>query len=158
MPDAAPRPYPFVAFNFSVEIHRAGEGKPLVEAAFAECDGLEMTMDVKTIREGGAADRAIRVNGAVSYANLTLKRGMTANFDLWTWFRDSVADPRLRADAEVVLLGPDGSSERARFQLSRCVPIKLKAPALNATGSAIAVEELQIAYETMTFVPGKAAA
>jgi phage tail-like protein len=157
MPDSNPRPYPFLAFNFSVEIHRAGEGKPLAEAAFSDCDGLEMTMDVKTIKEGGASDRAIRLNGPVGYANLTLKRGMTDNFDLWTWFEDSVADPRLRADAEVVLLGPDGS-ERARFQLSRCVPIKMKAPTLSSTGTAVALEELQIAYEHLKFVPGKAAA
>jgi phage tail-like protein len=158
MPESTPRPYPFLGFNFAVEIHRAGEGKPLVEAAFADCDGLEMTMEIKTIKEGGAPGRAIRVNGPVSYSNLTLKRGMTANFDLWTWFNDSVADPRLRADAEVVLFGPDGTSERARFLLSRCVPIKMKAPALSATGTAIAIEELQMAYETLKFVPGKASA
>jgi phage tail-like protein len=157
MPDNPPRPYPFLAFNFAVEIHRAGEGKPLAEGAFSDCDGLEMTMDVKTIKEGGAPDRAIRLNGPVGYSNLTLKRGMTDNFDLWTWFEDSVADPRLRADAEVVLLGPDGS-ERARFQLSRCVPIKMKAPTLSSTGTAVAIEELQIAYERLKFVPGKAAA
>ncbi len=157
MPEQQPRPYPFMAFNFAVEIHRDGASGPLVEAAFADCDGLEMTMDVKTIREGGAPGRAIRVNGNVAYANLTLKRGMTGDFGLWTWFQDSVADPRLRADAEVVLLGPD-QSERARFLLSRCVPIKMKAPTLSAAGAAIAVEELQMAYETMKFVPGKAAA
>ncbi len=157
MPDAASRPYPFVAFNFSVEILRAGESKPLAEAAFSDCDGLEMTMDIKTIKEGGANGRNIRVNGPVTYANVTLKRGMTDNFDLWTWFQDSVADPRLRADADVVLLGPDGS-ERARFKLTRCVPVKMKAPALAAVGTAIAVEELQIAYETMSFQPGSGAA
>lgn len=157
MPDAKPRPFPFMAFNFSVEIHRDGSGKPLAEASFAECDGLEMTMDVKTIREGGAPDRAIRVSGPVGFSNLTLKRGMTDNFDLWTWFKDSIGDPRLRADAEVVILGADGSSERARFQLSRCLPVKLKAPALAASGNAIAIEEFQMAYETLKFVPGKAA-
>jgi phage tail-like protein len=157
MPDEKPRPYPFMGFNFSVEIHREGAGGPLVEASFSDCDGLEMTMDVKTIREGGSPDRAIRVNGNVAYANLTLKRGMTSNFDLWTWFKDSVENPRLRADAEVVMLATDGTSERARFQLSRCVPIKMKAPALSGIGTAVAIEELQMAYETMKFVPGKAA-
>lgn len=155
MPDAGVRPYPFIAFNFSVEIHRDGESGPLVGAAFAECDGLEMTMEVKTIREGGDAGRVIRLNGPASYANLTLKRGMTEDFGLWTWFRDSIENPRLRADAEVVMLAPDGIGERARFQLSRCLPVKLKAPALSATATAIAVEELQIAYETLKFKPGK---
>lgn len=145
---AAPA-YPFTAFSFAVEIYRGEDSAPLVNAAFAECDGLEMTHDVKTIREGGANDRQIRLNGTVSYGQLTLKRGMTENFDLWKWFQDSIADPRLRAGAEVVLLAADGVSERARFQLSRCVPVKLKAPQLNAKDGQIAIEELQVAYETL---------
>lgn len=147
---------PFVAFNFAVEINRGEDGKPLVGAAFSDCDGLEMSLEVKTIREGGANDRQIRLNGAVAYGQLTLKRGMTANFDLWRWFADSVTDPRLRADAEVVLLGADGAGERARFRLSRCVPVKMKAPALNARDGQVAIEELQIAYETLVLVPPNA--
>ena len=91
-----------------------------------------------------------RLNGPVAYGQLTLKRGMTEGFDLWRWFRDSVADPRLRANAEVVLLAADGATVRARFVLSRCVPIKLKAPALNAKDGQVAVEELQVAYETLS--------
>jgi phage tail-like protein len=142
--------YPFTNFNFSVEINRGGDGTPLANAAFAECDGLEMNMEVKTIREGGGNDRQIRLNGPVAYGQLTLKRGMTEGFDLWRWFRDSVADPRLRANAEVVLLAADGATVRARFVLSRCVPIKLKAPALNAKDGQVAVEELQVAYETLS--------
>jgi phage tail-like protein len=148
-------PYPFTAFNFSVEINRGQDGGPLAAAEFSECDGLEMTMDVKTIREGGANDRPVRVSGPVNYANLTLKRGMTSNHDLWKWFQDSAADPRLRADAEVVLLGADGKTEQARFQLSRCVPVKIKAPALSAKDGAVAIEEMQMAYETLKFVAGK---
>src|SRR5690349_4375843 len=132
--------YPFTAFNFAVEINRGEDGNPLVNAAFAECDGLEMNMEVKTIREGGSNDRQIRLNGPLAYGTLTLKRGMTDAFDLWTWFNDTVNDPRLRATAEVVLLAQDGITERARFLLSRCVPIKLKAPALNAKDGQIAVE------------------
>jgi len=147
--------YPFTAFNFSVEINRGQDGGPLAAAEFSECDGLEMTMDVKTIREGGANDRPIRVNGPVNYANLTLKRGMTRNHDLWTWFQDSVADPRLRADAEVVMLAADGKQEQARFQLSRVVPVKIKAPALSAKDGNVAIEEMQIAYETLKFIAGK---
>jgi hypothetical protein len=31
--------------------------------------------------------------------------------------------------------------------LSRCIPVKLKSPALNAKDGVVAIEELQIAYE-----------
>ena len=145
--------YPFTAFNFSVEINKAGDSAPLLAAAFQECDGLEMSMEIKTIREGGDNGRQIRLNGPVALGQLTLKRGMTADFGLWQWFRESIADPRLRAEAEVVLLAADGSTERARFALTRCVPVKLKAPALNARDGQLAIEELALAYETLRFVP-----
>lgn len=144
--------YPFTAFSFAVEIYRGEDSKPLVEAAFAECDGLEMSNEVRTLREGGDNQRQIRLNGPVALGQLTLKRGMTADFALWQWFQDSLDDPRLRAGAEVVLLSPhaaDRATERARFQLSRCLPVKVKAPQLNAKDGQIAVEELQIAYETL---------
>lgn len=142
--------YPFTAFNFAVEINVPGVSSKVCSAAFAECDGLEMTMDVKTIREGGNNGRQIRFSGPVSYAQLTLKRGMTATFDLWDWFSAVQDDPTLRADAEVVVFTPDGQDERARFVLSRCLPVKLKAPPLNAKEGMVAVEEFQLAYESLT--------
>jgi phage tail-like protein len=143
--------YPFTAFNFSVEIIKVGEAERLCSAAFAECDGLEVTMDVKTIREGGNNGRQIRLTGAYNYGQVTLKRGMTANFDLWDWVTAIGRDPKLRADAEVVLLAADRRTVRASFVLSRCVPIKLKAPSLNAKDGTIAIEELQLAYESLAF-------
>jgi phage tail-like protein len=147
---------PFTAFNFAVEIVPDGASAPLVSAAFAECDGLEMSMEVKTIREGGSNDRQIRLAGPATFGQLTLKRGMTeASFELWKWMSDSVADPGLRADAEVVIFAADGAQERARVVLQRCLPVKLKVPALNAKDGAVAVEELQLAYERFTVKAGR---
>src|SRR5215469_18887081 len=103
--------YPFTAFNFAVEINVTGGSTKVCSAAFSDCDGLEMTMDVKTIREGGNNGQQIRLNGPVSYGQLTLKRGMTANFDLWRWFEMTVTTPALRADAEVVIFSANRASE-----------------------------------------------
>ena len=107
-------------------------------------------MDVKTIREGGNNGRQIRLTGAYNFGQVTLKRGMTENFDLWDWVTDTLHDPGLRADAEVVVLAGDGRTKRASFLLSRCLPVKLKAPPLNAKDGTIAIEELQLAYESLT--------
>lgn len=141
--------YPFTAFNFSVEIEVEGVASRICNAAFAECDGLEMTMEPKTIREGGNNAVQIHLAGPVSYGQLTLRRGMTANFDLWTWFTRAQADPTLRADAQVVMLTPD-REEAAVFALRRCLPIKVKAPTLNAKDGVIAIEEFHLAYESLT--------
>jgi phage tail-like protein len=142
--------YPFTAFNFSVEINKSGEKDVLCAAAFAECDGLETTMDVKTIREGGNNGKQIRLTGSFNFGQVTLKRGMTANFDLWDWVAATLRDPSLRADAQIVLLAPDRKTERAGFVLSRCLPTKLKAPSLNAKDGMVAIEELQLTYESLT--------
>jgi len=147
--------YPFTAFNFAVEIDVPGVSKQVCSASFQECDGLEMTMDVKTIREGGNNGQQLRLSGPLNFGTLTLKRGMTATFDLWDWFSAVLNKPSLRTDAEVVVFAADGSTERARFLLKRCVPIKLKAPALNAKDGTVAIEELQLAYESLTLKSSK---
>lgn len=152
MTDAA---YPFINFNFSVEISVPGLRSPLCKASFAECDGLEMSMEVKTIREGGNNNHQVRFSGATSFATLTLKRGMTSDdFDLWKWFTSAQSDPSLRASAEVVIFAADGATERARFILERCLPVKLKAPPLSGKDAAVAIEELQIAYEGLSLKAG----
>jgi phage tail-like protein len=147
--------YPFTTFNFSVEIQvpeLRNLPAQLCKAAFSECDGLEMTMEVKTIREGGNNGKQIRLTGPFSYGLLTLKRGMTASFDLWDWFSAMLqpGNAKVRTNAHVVLFAADGRTQQVRFLLERCVPTKLKAPALNAKDGIIAIEELQLAYESLT--------
>lgn len=142
--------YPFTAFNFAVEINVPGVSTRICNAAFSECDGLELTMDVKTIREGGNNGRQIRLTGPINAGMLTLKRGMTKSFDLWDWMTRMQSEPKLRADAEVVVFAADGTTEQARFILSRCLPAKLKAPPLNAKDGGVAIEEFQLAYESIS--------
>jgi phage tail-like protein len=142
--------YPFTSFNFAVEINVPDVVPLACKAAFQECDGLEMNVEVKTIREGGNNGRQIRLAGPYAFGQVTLKRGMTASFDLWDWMEATVSKPALRADAEVVLYAADGVTECARFILSRCIPLKLKAPALNAKDGTVAIEEFQMAYESLS--------
>jgi phage tail-like protein len=144
--------YPFIAFNFSVEI-TVDSSTPLVKASFSECDGLELNQEVKTIREGGNNGVQVRLAGPTAYGTLTLKRGMTSSFDLWTWFEGSNSDPSQRAGVAVVVLAEDGATERVRFVMKRCLPLKLKAPPLNAKDGTVAIEELQVAYESLSLKP-----
>ncbi len=143
--------YPFVAFSFSVEISAPGASSSLCAAAFSECDGLEVGMEVKTIREGGNNMSQVRLAGPTVLGTLTLKRGMSSNFDLWTWVSAALANPGLRYDASVVVTSPQNGTTLAHFVLARCLPQKLKAPPLNAKDGGVAIEELQVAYESLTF-------
>lgn len=143
---------PFTTFNFEV-VFIDEEGQVLCDAAFAECDGLEMTLEVRTIREGGNNNQPIHLMGPVSYGQLSLKRGMTENFHLWEWFDRSVAagNQGERLDGQVVMFRSESGkrTESAVFSLTGCLPTKIKAPALNAKEGQVAIEEMQIVYERL---------
>jgi phage tail-like protein len=143
---------PFSGFHFAVEIVVPGFSEPVCNAAFAECDGLDMRMQVRTIREGGDNSRQIHLAGPVTHSNLRLRRGMTRSFDLWEWFARTTeaGGSGLRSTRAVVqILDADTFNPLVRFVLDRCLPVHLKGPALNAMSGAIAVEELELAYESL---------
>lgn len=148
--------YPFTLFRFDVQLkvdnpQRFGLTNPLCDAAFAECDGLEITMEPKTIREGGNNVQQIHLVGPVTYGNLTLKRGMTPNIDLWKWFSAAVTGEGRGTTASGLIVMQDGAGNpQVQFNLEGCLPIKLKAPALNAKDGLLAIEEMQIAYRHFT--------
>lgn len=148
---------PFTAFNFEINLLRTdrttdNEKKNIIcNAAFSECAGLEMNLAPKTIREGGNNCQQIHLPGPVTYGQLSLKRGMTDNFDLWTWFEDTQKNLALRANGDVIMFSSNQKPriKEVKFSLTGCIPIKIKAPGFNAKDGQIAIEEMQIAYETL---------
>lgn len=146
---------PFTALHFRVDIRLPGAAEPLCEAAFAECDGLELRFDVRTLAEGGENAGRRLLAGPASTGRVTLRRGMTSSPDLWEWCEAVQRDPGLRADARVALLAPDGA-EQAGFRLRRCLPVRIKAPRLDAMHGVVAVEALELACEALTLErPGR---
>jgi phage tail-like protein len=148
--------YPFIAFNFKVQLFvtdysALNLANPLCHAEFAECDGLEMTMEPKTLREGGNNTQQIHLVGPVSYGNLSLKRGMTPNLDLWTWFRLATGNQRRGMTARgVITMCAADLQPVLQFDLDDCLPVKIKAAALNAKDSTVAIEEMEISYRSFT--------
>lgn len=148
--------YPFTSFNFYIQLNISnasalGLSSPLCNMEFAELDGLEMSMEPKTLREGGNNTQQVNLVGPVTYNSITLKRGMTSNLDLWKWFAAASGNAARSTRASGVILMRDGAGQnRARFKLSGCLPIKMKAPALNAKDGGVAIEEMQIAVNSFS--------
>ncbi|WP_420328419.1 phage tail protein [Mameliella sp.] len=139
----------FTAFNFKVRLELEGEDGIICDGAFSEVSGLEATLETETIREGGNNARQIHLAGVTSYGEITLKRGMAKGLGLWAWFRAVQERREARAHGEIAMLSADREREVVRFKLTGCLPVKLKAPALNASDGLIAIEEAQIAFETL---------
>ena len=146
MPDGVP----FTTFNFRVNLELPGKEGTVCDAEFSDCGGLEMSMSPKSIREGGNNGRQVHLVGPVAYGQLTLKRGMTENFDLWRWFERVQTERSLRASGQIQMLSPNRDKADVRFSLSGCLPVKIKAPSLSAKDGLIAIEEMQLVYETLS--------
>lgn len=145
---------PFIASRFEVVLDldtaTVGLASPLCDAAFAECDGLEVTMATKTLEVGGINDRQVHLIGPVTSGQLTLKRGMTNNLQLWQWFAQGTKPGSvLTAHGTITLWDADGTPG-LEFSLTGCLPVRMRAPSLNARGEGgVAVEELGLVYEKL---------
>ena len=149
---------PFTAYRFEVVLTLAqpcpGVGGPVCRGAFSECDGLEISMEPKTVIDGGANDFRTHLVGPASYGQLTLRRGMTSTSDLWAWMA-AVRVPGRDLTADGTITMSDGAGEpQASFTLEGCLPTRLRGPALNAQTGLVAVEELGLHVGRLTLGGG----
>jgi phage tail-like protein len=153
---------PLQVFRFLVEFSQvtlaaADSGGPVdvCRGAFAECTGLEATMEPKTIKEGGRNYGAAQRAGQTTFATVVLKRGI-GQTDLWTIFNTVATGtfaPRLKVT--ITLFNQDGSGALA-WQLDRAMPVKYKFADLNARGAEVGIEELHLVHEGLTSIPPQA--
>ncbi|GAC1361315.1 MAG: hypothetical protein NVSMB32_00090 [Actinomycetota bacterium] len=145
---------PFTTFRFEVLLDLAqpapGLTSPLCNATFAECDGLEMTMEPKTVETGGRNGEQIHLVGPVKYGQLTLRRGMTANLQLWSWFALAGQPGHDSTAHGTVTMWDSGGTPVVTFALQECLPVKMRAPSLNAKEGLVAIEELGLVYRRLT--------
>lgn len=158
MPDADPKITPIGNFQYQLVFtenrlqNAAGPGgdeKPVAGGEFAECSGLEATMEPKVIKEGGQNYGAHQRVGSVTFATVILRRGMTTNTDLWKWFHQITLKGSYthRMDVEIRHLDFFTQEPVRTWKLSRAMPVKFKSSDLAAKGAEIAVEELHLVHE-----------
>lgn len=135
---------PYAAFNFLVEI----EG--LLVGGFSEVTGLQIETDVEEYREGGQNGYVHKLVGPTRYpANLVLKRGLTDSDSLWRWHQEIVKGRIERKNGSIVLLDNNGE-EKVRWNFRGGLPSKWIGPELNATGTSVATETLEIVHKGIT--------
>jgi phage tail-like protein len=146
---------PLQVFRFKLSFSRAslpgasadGGDEDICSGAFAECSGLEATMEPKVIKAGGANYGAAQRVGPVSFATVVLKRGMTSTRDLWNWFANVAGGASShRLDVRIDMIDSAGEPVLA-WVLERALPVKFKAADLNSRGGEIGIEELHLAHE-----------
>jgi phage tail-like protein len=153
---------PLPAFNFLITLLDTSSTfstltsvAGLVLGGFAECAGLESTLETFDYLEGGVNDRVHRFPTRFSYSNIVLKRGVGFSEDLWLWHQEFVEGKGKRRDG-LIILQNELKVPIKTWTFSRGLPVKWSGPTFNATASEISIETLEIAHEKLelTLSPG----
>jgi phage tail-like protein len=177
---------PLFTFRFGVEFHQqplppppssasgdcssrgaasdVGAQVALCRGAFSEVSGLESSMEVKTIKEGGLNYGAAQRVGPISFSTVILKRGIFSTQHLWKWFDLLGAQGkaafrlRVRITLNQATLNPEREIEDRpvySWLLHRALPTKFKTADFNAAGgTSLPVEELHLVHEGLELEEG----
>ena len=135
---------PLVGFHYAVEI------QGMVSGYFTECSGLGSEHEVieHKVVDDQANEVVMKIPGRLKWENITLKRGITDNMDIWDW-RKQVEDGDVeaaRANGSIVMFDQH-LTEMARWNFEGGWPVKVSGPSVKSDSNEIGIEELAIAHE-----------
>jgi phage tail-like protein len=138
-------PDTYTTFHFAVEI----DG--ITEAFFDEVTGLDAKMEVVEVKEGGLNGYTHKLPGRVSHSNITLKRGVTNNSDLWDWYRNFVSKANRQSELkDISIVEFDGTrTEAQRWNLTGAFPVKWVGPTFKSSDSQLAIETFELAFSDL---------
>lgn len=164
------RDNPLLGYNFRISLLESSSSlavnvatiafQNLVDRAsggFSECSGLEMTMDVEDYMEGGNNSTVLKFPTRIKWNDITLKKGLTLDTELWDWFDGFVQGRGERKDG-LIILNNEAQLPQVAWGFRRGLPIKYTAPSMNASQNEVAVESIQIAHEGLYQIQGLGAA
>lgn len=133
-------PDPMMSFNFKLEI----EG--ITVAGFSECTGLNSESNVIDYREGPEPITPRKLPGLNKFSNLTLKRGISIDKQLYEW-RKTAADGDITRKNLSIVLQNEKHDEVARWNVINAWISKMMVPDLKANANEVAIETVEITHE-----------
>ena len=124
----------------------------IVIGRFMEVSGLEMSIDVEPVQEGGQNGFVHQLPGRMTWPPLVLKRGITQNDSLVSWMTKSSGEEFAKAgnklkrhSGAITLLGPGGERLRS-WSFDGAFPTKWTGPSFAVSSTEMATEELTIVH------------
>jgi phage tail-like protein len=141
---------PLVAFRFGLEI----EGK--LTGYFTEVSGIgseNEVIDHKITDDKTGETIVQKIPGRLTWGDVTLKRGVTSNLDIWEW-RQHVVDGNVkdaRTNCSIIAYDQE-NSEVGRWDFENAWPSKVDGPAPKSDSSDLLIEEVTIVHEGLVRV------
>ncbi len=123
---------PYLTFNFAIEI----EG--LLVGGFTDVSGLESDIQVEEYREGGVNGFAHKLAGPASFANLSLKHGLTSISTLWNWYDNTTQGIIQRKNGTIMLLDAQ-QIPVMWWNFRNALPVRWSGPTFNASSDEVGV-------------------
>jgi phage tail-like protein len=135
--------WPTPAFRFSVSIN--GD-----QCSFQEVTGLEIDTQLIEYRQGNNKVFApIKMPGIQKAGNVTLKKGIFLKDTIfWQWYSKFALNTIVRSSVVINLVDESGNPIMS-WTLNNAFPVKVTSSDLRSEGNEVAVESLEIAYETL---------
>jgi phage tail-like protein len=135
---------PLVGFHYGIEV------QGVVSGYFTECSGIGSENELiehKVVDEKGR-ESIQKIPGRLKWQDVTLKRGITSNTDIWDW-RDQIVQGKVddaRKNGSIVMFDQAGD-EVARWNFENAWPLKVSGPSMKADSNEFGIEELVITHE-----------
>lgn len=143
----ADRTDPYRNFRFKVEL----DG--IKTAAFSEATVPDSSTDAVDYREGTDPTHQRKLSGLTKYGNITLKKGITDNLDLYDWRKsvEQTGAKGARKNMSLILIDEEGN-DKARWNVVEAWPTKYDPSDFSAKGNEVLIETLEIVHEGITRV------
>jgi phage tail-like protein len=121
-----------------------------IHGSFRECSGMGSETELIESKESmvGGHMQYVKVPGALKWENITLKRGVTDDMQIWNW-RKKVEEGDVngaRTNGTITMYDSQNQSI-ATWTFDYGWPQKVSGPTFNATTNEIGIEELVIVHE-----------
>ena len=135
---------PYRAYSFKLVIGGTTDGH------FMRCTGLAMTIESIAYAEGGST-KVYHVPGRTHCEPVVLSYGLTQSHDLWDWLHSigKGTEKAPRRNINILLLDPDGITEKVRWTLFNAWPRAWRGAKLDALASEVAIESVEFVYEDL---------
>ncbi|AKF86909.1 phage tail protein [Myxococcus sp. MISCRS1] len=136
--------WPLPKFYFSVQL---GDD---TSVSFQEVDGLETETQVIEYRHGNNPSfYPIKMPGLAKVGNVRMRKGIFVNdARFWDWYNEIKMNTIARRTVIISLLDEQGAPKMT-WTLNNAWPTKLSGTDLKSEGNEVAVETLELAFETL---------
>lgn len=137
---------PLIGFNFALELQGS------ITGYFTECSGIGSEHEIvehKVVTDTGQ-ELVQKIPGRLKWQDVTLKRGITADMQIWDW-RKTVEQGEVvgaRKTCSVIMFDRN-YKEVARWNFENAWPSKVSGPSVKADSNEFGVEEVTLVHEGM---------